>query len=104
MDPYIRGYDKHIVTLNVRGGATLVIYTAVGKPLFRVRLAAGDCYVMSGRVRHQMLHGVFPDRIASDACWSGCGSCRLSVNIRFSRLTTPEVTALAKLHTEKSVN
>jgi hypothetical protein len=95
------GYGKHIVTLNVRGRATLVIYTAAGKPLYAVRLEAGDCYVMSGHVRHKLLHGVFPDCIASGACWSGCGSCRLSVNCRFSQHSAPEASELDKLHTEE---
>jgi hypothetical protein len=84
------GFGQYIVTLNVRGSATVVISDQQRRPLYRFRLRPGDCYIMSGTVRHKFLHSVFPDTIAKGPCWGGCGSCRMSINVRFSRLTTEQ--------------
>merc|ERR1711918_71506 len=81
--PLHEGFGKVIVTVAIKGGATILIigydYDATGhQPVWKFRVEEGEAYVLSGSARNRCLHAVLAD-----------DGERESLNLRFG-LHTPE--------------
>ena len=100
--PLHEGFGKVIVTVAVRGSATILL---IGKgtggddegeqPAWRFRVEEGEAYVLSGNARNACLHAVLAD---DGGTGGGGGGHRESLNLRFGIHTVEEAERDIKRH------
>lgn len=94
--PRHEGFGKVIVTVAIKGGATILLVGGTGsgddsssdevsQPAWRFHLNEGECYVLSRCARDKCLHAVL-----ADDCEDNKGGQRESLNLRFGLHTAEE--------------
>lgn len=100
--PRHEGFGKVIVTVAIKGGATILLIGGTSnqdessggeaaQPAWRFHLNEGECYVLSGCARSRCLHAVLADDGEESV-----GGQRESLNLRFGLHTAEEAMEVTK--------